>query len=127
MFNASTINYVFTFNSGSVNGSNTSEQQLQEIDLTQLTNPSAASGASLTITVTSPGTAVPVEVGFINATGIDLGAVTVQGDLGGINAGAAVTDPRVGVADGAIDGAVRYRHPAVRGQPGEHHPGAAVR
>ena len=91
VFEQTTINQVFTFKSGSVNGSNTSPQQLQELDLTQLTNPSAASGAALTITVTSPGTAQPVEVGLINATGIDLGAVQVQGDLGRINAGDAVT------------------------------------
>ncbi len=93
VFNASTINQVFTFKSGSVNGSNTSPQQLQELDLTQLGYPSPASGASLTIMVTSPGTAQPVEVGFINATGIALGAVQVQGDLGGINAGDGVTTP----------------------------------
>jgi hypothetical protein len=92
--NATIANEVFTFKSGSgVNGSNAIEQQLQEIDLTQLTNLSAASPPTLTITVTSPGTAQPVEVGFINATGIALGAVQVQGDLGRIDAGDGVTTP----------------------------------
>ena len=41
-FNASTINDVFTFNSGSVDGSNASQQQLQELDLTQLGDPRPA-------------------------------------------------------------------------------------
>jgi len=95
VFDASTINQVFRFSSGNVNTSNpappnTVKQQLQEIDLTQLTTPSDASGASLTITISgSP----DVEVGFINATGIALGAVKVQGDLGGIDAGDGVTTP----------------------------------
>jgi len=98
VFDASTINSVFSFNSGNVNTSNpappnTVKQQLREIDLTQLAQPSAASGATLTIKVTSAGTAKPIEVGFINATGIALGAVTVQGDLGGIDAGDGVTTP----------------------------------
>src|SRR5208337_1695376 len=91
VFNATTINQVFTFNSGSVNGSNASKQQLQLLDLTQLTNPSAASGATLTIKVISG--SPDVEVGFIKATGIALGAVTVQGNLGGIDAGDGVTTP----------------------------------
>jgi hypothetical protein len=94
VFTSSNVNNLFTFKTGSVNGS-TSPQQLQELDLTQLGYPSPASGASLTITVTPPsGTAaVPVEVGVIYATGIALGAVQVQGDLGGINAGDGVTTP----------------------------------
>ncbi len=103
VFDASSINNVFTFS----NIPHTSEQQLQEIDLTQLTNPSAASGASLTITVTSPGTAKPVEVGFINAPGIALGAVTVPGDLGRINAGDGVTTP--GLASLTVQSMGAYR------------------
>ncbi len=84
VFTSTTIaNQVFTFKGGSgINGSNTIEQQLQEINLTQLA-PGAASGVTLTISVTghTASTALPVEVGLINAPGIDLGAVTVQGDL----------------------------------------------
>jgi len=84
VFTSSNVNNLFTFKTGS-----TGLQQLQELDLTKLGYPSPASGASLTITVTPPSgsKAVPVEVGFINATGIALGAVTVPGDLGGIDAG----------------------------------------
>ena len=82
VFTSATIaNQVFTFKGGSgINGSNAVEQQLQEIDLTQLPD-DAATGVTLTITVQTESTAFPVEVGLINATGIDLGAVTVQGDL----------------------------------------------
>jgi len=105
VFTSSNVNNLFTFNTGSVNGS-TSPQQLQEIDLTQLTNLSAASPPTLTITVTSPGTAQPVEVGLINAPGIDLGAVTVQGDLGAINAGAADTNP--GLASLTVESMGQY-------------------
>jgi len=96
VFDQATINQVFTFNSGSVitgTGGNASPQQLQGLDLTQLANPSAASGASLAITLVSAVSPVPVEVGFINATGIALGAVQVQGDLGRIDAGDGVTSP----------------------------------
>jgi hypothetical protein len=102
VFNSGNVNEVFTFKSG-----NNGTQQLQEIDLTQLTNPSAASGATLTITVTSPGTAQqPIEVGLINAPGIDLGAVQVNGDLGAINAGAADTNP--GLASLTVESMGQY-------------------
>ncbi len=108
VFTSATIaNEVFTFKYGSgVNGSNAIEQQLQEIDLTQLTNLSAAPVPALTITVTSPVTAQPIEVGLINAPGIDLGAVTVQGDLGAINAGAADTNP--GLASLTVESMGQY-------------------
>ncbi len=102
VFDSSSINNVFTFK----DIPHTSEQQLQEIDLTQLADPGAASGASLTITVTSPGTAQPIEVGLINAPGIDLDAVTVQGDLGAINAGAADTNP--GLASLTVESMGQY-------------------
>jgi len=62
-------------------------QQLEEINLTSLR--AAANGLSLTVA------AVPgplggdgfVNVGFIDATGINLGALTIHGDLGAIDAG----------------------------------------
>src|SRR6516165_9288537 len=83
----SNVNSIFTFNTGSVNSS-TSPQQLQLLNLTAVAPSSDVSDASVTITVHPlSGTAVPAKVGFINATGIDLGDVLVQGDLGGINAG----------------------------------------
>ncbi len=99
VFDATTINQVFTFNTGNVSGiTNTSPQQLQELDLTQLAHPADAAGATLSITLnlTAPSSPLPFSVGFINAPGINLGAVSVQGDLGGINAGA--TTSGVGLA-----------------------------
>src|SRR5438552_19013577 len=65
-----TINSVFTFDTGSVNGSNSTPQQLQRIDLTPLG--AAAAGASLSITAhqSSTGGNSLVNVGFINAGGI---------------------------------------------------------
>jgi len=87
---------VFHFDTGSVNGNDTAGQQLQTIDLTQLPTiggTSVASGISLTITArrSKAGGDGLVDVGFINATGIDLGAVLVEGDLGRIDAGDANT------------------------------------
>jgi len=66
--------------------------QLQRIDLTAGGLAKPAAGTTITITV------VPQEsgdgfanVGYINGTGLDLGAVTIRGDLGAIDAGDAKT------------------------------------
>src|SRR5262245_24410867 len=76
-------NTVFTFNLGSVNGDNSVGQQLRAIDLT-------AFGDGLSVTVTARaanGGDGLVNVGWINASGKDLAAVTVAGDLGRVSAG----------------------------------------
>ncbi len=99
---------VFDFSLGSVNGSNVLKQQLRQIDLTSL----GALAQGTTITVT--GTFSPVNfgnglanVGHINATGIDLGAVNVDGDLGQIDAGdAALTT--TGLASLAVQSIGRF-------------------
>lgn len=84
LFQAATINNVFTFAAGSVNGNNTARQQLQTIDLTDL----AAEGISLTVTATRHGGGDGLaSVGFINAAGFNLKDVSVQGNLGRIDAG----------------------------------------
>src|SRR3954467_5559797 len=58
--------------------------QLQTLDLT---DPSFQ-GAAITISaVKAPGGDGLVNVGFINATGVDLKSVIVKGDLGQIDAG----------------------------------------
>jgi hypothetical protein len=44
-------------------------------------------GANLSITAKSAVGAAAVDVGYINASGVDLGAVLIQGDLGRIDAG----------------------------------------
>ncbi|HEX4086339.1 MAG TPA: hypothetical protein VHY22_15600 [Chthoniobacteraceae bacterium] len=86
LFNASNVNKIFTFDTGSVNGSNGTAQQLELLNITKLGQ--AAHGMDIAITATpvesSPGI---VNVGFINASGIDLGNVSVAGDLGRIAAG----------------------------------------
>jgi hypothetical protein len=84
LFNSGTINNVFLFDSGSVNGNNAIPQQLQKVDLTALG--SAASQLSLDVTAQAG-----ANVGFINATGIDLKSVLVAGDLGKIDAGDTTT------------------------------------
>jgi hypothetical protein len=64
--------------------------------LSQLTiNNAAFDGANVTFAVTrKPGGDGLAHVGFLNATGVDLGTVTVKGDLGKIVAGDAnLTDP----------------------------------
>jgi|GEM_PF-2410024 len=59
--------------------------QLEKLDLSSLG--AAAGGLSLMITAKAQGGDGLVNVGFIKATGIDLGTVTVAGDLGRIEAG----------------------------------------
>ena len=51
------------------------------------------SGATISVTATRSATGGDglVNVGYVNATGVDLGVVTVEGDLGQIDAGDAVT------------------------------------
>ena len=80
------------FGAGFVNGSNTTPQQLTIIDLTSVGAP--ASGTSITLTaVRSPvsGGDGLAAVGQLLATGIDLGAVSIDGDLAKIVAGDATT------------------------------------
>src|SRR5262245_30951417 len=91
IFSAGTINNVFHFDTGTVDGSNLTAQQLQLIDLTGV---SAAQGTNLTIkAVRNKATHGngQVNVGHIDATGIDLGQVQIVGDLGAIDAGDADT------------------------------------
>lgn len=75
------VNTILHFNTGSVNGSNTQDQQLQTITLGSGV---AANHDSLSITVA--GGKSYADVGYINSS-YALGNVTVQGDLGGIQAG----------------------------------------
>jgi hypothetical protein len=91
ILNAGNVNNIFTFGLGNVNGSNALKQRLLEIDLAGV---AAASGT--TITTSAVHSSVTggdgfAELGHIDATGIDLGAVTIDGDLGRILAGDATT------------------------------------
>src|SRR5262249_4304912 len=86
LLTAGNLNSVFTFDIPSV--LNQTKQQLQTIDLTSFS--AAAAGTSITVTATHSaitGGDGQVNVGFINATGIDLGPVNIAGDLGRILAG----------------------------------------
>jgi hypothetical protein len=88
VFLLGTINNVLKFDTGIVDGDNTVKQQLQLIDFTALTNIAAAAGANLTISAAKrPGGDGLVNVGAINATGVDLGKVSDKGDLGQIDVG----------------------------------------
>jgi hypothetical protein len=82
------VGSVFAFDTGSVSGSNSTTQQLRSISLAGLGTAVAGTG----ITVTAMRTALHrgdgfAAVGQIDATGIDLGLVKVDGDLGRILAG----------------------------------------
>jgi len=86
LFTQTNVANVFTFDNGFNTGDNTVQQQLETFDVTHLGH--AAAGLSISITAvpvsSSPGV---VNVGYINASNIDLGTVTVGGDLGRIAAG----------------------------------------
>jgi hypothetical protein len=79
---SSVANSVFKFETGAIGTA--TRTGLQKIDLTGL----AADGLNISITVKkgqfSDGLA---DIGYINASGIDLGSVTIPGDLGQIDAG----------------------------------------
>jgi hypothetical protein len=91
ILNAGNVNSVFTFGSGNVNGSNAVKQQLRVVDLVGVAG--AAGTAITTSAVRSPVTGGDgfAALGQIDATGIDLGAVTIDGDLGRVLAGDATT------------------------------------
>jgi hypothetical protein len=88
---ANNVNMIFGFDIGSVNGSNASPQQLRRIDLSMIP---AAAGTSVTTTATR--SSVHGGDGFANlgelfAFGNDLGAVSIDGDLGRVLAGNGTT------------------------------------
>ncbi len=65
---------------------------IREIDLAGGANPHVFAGANITLSVTRGSTGDGFTyVGWINATGIDLGAVTIHGDLGMIVCGDGVS------------------------------------
>lgn len=87
ILNAGNVNAIFQFNTSTVNGSNATPQQLQTINLVGV-----AGAAGTTITTTAVRSGVTggdgvAALGQIDATGLDLGIVTLDGDLGRILAG----------------------------------------
>lgn len=119
------VNSIFVFNTGNVNGNNNVPQQLRSLNL-------AGFGAAAGTTITTDATRNPVKggdgfaaLGQINASGRDLGAVAIDGDLGRILAGNA-TLATPGVADmtvhsmgrfGTVTGAVNL-HSQIQGRLG---------
>lgn len=82
--------HVFIFATGGVDGSNANPQQLQEIDLSMLADPSLSNGVKISVTVKKGVTAggFPgdgyVNIGTIN-TSKYLGDVSIKGDLSEID------------------------------------------
>lgn len=80
-------NDIFTFSSGNVDDSDVAQQNLWKIDLTSVP---AARGIDLTVELgglPAAGSDGMADVGLVNAGGLDLGKVIIQGDLGRILAG----------------------------------------
>lgn len=86
IFRADTVNDIFRFDSGSVNGSNQLRQQLQEIELGVLGSQAARIDLTIRATRSQTGDGF-VNVGSIAAQLIDLGSIRIDGDLGRIVAG----------------------------------------
>jgi len=88
LLNTGDVGNVFTFNNSFASSG---PQQLQLLDLIALVGP-PANGLSVTITAVpaAAGSDGLVNVGFIEAAGLNLGTVTVHGDLGRIDAGGLV-------------------------------------
>jgi hypothetical protein len=102
------VNTVFAFNAGGVDGANATGQQLRRIDLAAL-GPAAAH-TSVTVNATPrPGGSGDglAAVGEVLATGIDLGAVTIDGDLGRVVAGDGTVTTR-GLAGLAVQSLGRF-------------------
>ena len=92
LLNQGNVNSVFLFDTGTVEGFNSTKQQLRTIKLTGFG--AAAAGTSIT-TVATRGPLTGGDgfaaLGQVDATGIDLGGVTIDGDLGRVLAGDATT------------------------------------
>src|SRR5262245_16030800 len=89
LLTAGNVGTIFTFNNAFATAG---PQQLQTIDLTSLG--AAATGMATTTSAfasTTTGGDGFAALGHINATGIDLAAVVIDGDLGRIRAGDATT------------------------------------
>jgi hypothetical protein len=85
LFTVANVNQVFKFDTGSVDGTTSTQQQLELFNVIKL------GAAASTIDITISATSGAVDVGYIKADGIDLGTVSVGGDLGRIHAGLAGT------------------------------------
>lgn len=120
-------NGIFLFSTGNVNGSIATPQQLLRIDL-RGSGAAAAAGTHITVEAEANVGDGVAHVGFIEATGSDLGRVRVDGDLGHINAGdanlktsavKAVFAGSMGVYGLATQGGVGDLHSVLNGDVGK--------
>ena len=88
---AGNVNSIFTFNTGTVDGSNATKQQLRSINLVGVAGSTGTTITTVAVRSATNGGDGFAALGEINATGIDIGAVTIDGDLGRILAGDATT------------------------------------
>jgi hypothetical protein len=105
---ASTLNTklddVFKFSAGDAHSGTETPQQLQLIDLTKapvVDFNNAAAGISFTISATKTGQTGDglADIGAIKASGLSLGAVTIDGDLGQIDCGSPTSKTALRVLD----------------------------
>jgi hypothetical protein len=101
LFTKTNVNTIFTFSTGSVDGTST-PQQLQFINLAGLAS-NLVTKDNISVTAKTPSGAVGVaNVGFIDSS-VGLGHVLIQGDLGRINAGSDNSADYVGLASLTVD------------------------
>jgi hypothetical protein len=111
VLNDTNVATVLHFDGGMLPNDNTTPQQLQTIDLTGLTGV-----LSVTVKATTVVGDGKVDVGWVNATGKDVGTVTISGDLGRVTAGDATTKtPGLRALN---VGSLGVRDPAVTQEPG---------
>lgn len=83
----SNVNAIFSFDVGTVNGSNATKQQLRSINLTGVAGAAGSAITTNAVRSASRGGDGFAALGQIMGSGLDLGAVTIDGDLGRIIAG----------------------------------------
>lgn len=88
---AGNVNAIFTFNTSNVNGSNAIKQQLRTINLTGVAGAAGTTIITKAVRSAANGGDGFAAIGQIDATGIDISTVTIDGDLGRIIAGDATT------------------------------------
>jgi hypothetical protein len=111
VLNDTNVANVLHFAGGLRPNDNTTPQQLQTIDLTGLPG-----GLSVTVKATTIVGDGKVDVGWVNATGKDVGTVIISGDLGRVTAGDTTT--KTPGLRALIVGSLGVRDPAATQEPG---------
>ncbi len=87
ILNEQNVNAIFHFNAGSVDGSNNTPQQLERIVLTEINGAAGTTITTSAIRHLARGGDSFAAIGEIDASLVDLGAVSLDGDLGRILSG----------------------------------------